>query len=146
VNVERATHADLAGMLAIERASHPRPWSEAGLAEEIARAEERGETWVVRVDGRIVAYVVVWFVVDEMQIQNVTTDPAERRKGYAAELVRCALHRAEARGCRRITLEVRAGNTAAIALYEAFAFARVGVRPRYYTNGDDAVLMERSVA
>ena len=43
-----------------------------------------------------------------------------------------------------IALEVRAGNEAAIGLYESFAFKRIGLRRRYYSdNGEDAIIMAR---
>jgi [ribosomal protein S18]-alanine N-acetyltransferase len=142
VSITRANLGDLPRMLAIERASHPQPWTETGLREEIERDSARGETWVLHEDGVVAAFVILWFIVDEMQVQNVSTDPARRRRGHARALLRCALHRAEVRGCTKVTLEVRASNTAALALYESFRFDRVGLRPRYYSNGDDAVLME----
>lgn len=141
MNAERPTSDDVPTMLAIERASHPEPWSEAGLREEIARDDRLGECWVIRDKGKVVAYIVLWFVLDEMQIQNVTTDPAQRRRGYGKALMQAAMRRAEARKCSRVTLEVRTTNTAAIALYGAFGFHEVGRRRHYYKNGDDALLM-----
>ncbi|MCC6810101.1 MAG: ribosomal protein S18-alanine N-acetyltransferase [Deltaproteobacteria bacterium] len=143
---ERARPEDLPAILAIERASHPQPWTESGLREEIERPADRGEMWVLRENTRAVAYLVIWFIVDEAQIQNVTSDPAARRKGYARTLVAHAIDRARAKHCTRLTLEVRATNAAALALYESTGFTRVGERPRYYTNGDTALLMERMVS
>jgi ribosomal-protein-alanine N-acetyltransferase len=41
-----------------------------------------------------------------------------------------------------MTLEVRAGNLAAQALYRGFGFEVAGRRPRYYTDdGEDALVM-----
>lgn len=136
MTVVRATVTDLDAMLAIERASHPQPWTREGLEEEILR----DQCWVVHDEGRVAAYLVMWIVLDELQIQNVTTDPSRRRKGFARALLAHVIARA---GERLITLEVRASNAAAMALYESFGFKRVGLRRGYYTNGDDAVLMER---
>jgi ribosomal protein S18 acetylase RimI-like enzyme len=41
------------------------------------------------------------------------------------------------------TLEVRADNAGALALYHAHGFLEAGRRPRYYADGADAVLMTR---
>jgi len=55
-----------------------------------------------------------------------------------ADLVRTAL----ARGARHLTLEVRVGNEPALALYQRFGMAPVGVRRNYYpVTGDDALVM-----
>ena len=49
---------------------------------------------------------------------------------------------AVANGCRGLTLEVRASNARAIALYERHDFVEVGTRKRYYQdNGEDAIIM-----
>lgn len=39
------------------------------------------------------------------------------------------------------TLEVRTSNEAAQALYRQLGFEPVGLRRRYYKNGEDAVIM-----
>lgn len=53
---------------------------------------------------------------------------------------------AACRCCRRdgaesVLLEVRASNAAALHLYDSLGFERVGLRRRYYADGEDAVLM-----
>ena len=48
---------------------------------------------------------------------------------------------ARARGATRAFLEVRATNSAAIALYREAGFRETGRRTRYYADGDDALLM-----
>ena len=45
-------------------------------------------------------------------------------------------------GASRCSLEVRAGNVGAQELYSALGFRSLGVRPRYYSDGEDAVIME----
>ncbi len=44
-------------------------------------------------------------------------------------------------GAEAVLLEVRASNAAALRLYESLGFQRVGLRRRYYADGEDAVLM-----
>ena len=134
-----ATLADVPQILTIERASHPEPWTERGIEEEITR----GSLWVA---DDVSAYIVMWIVLDEAQIQNVTTDPTRRRSGLGRALLQNAIERAREAKCTRITLEVRDSNAAAIALYEAFGFTRVGLRKRFYSNGDAALLMDLQLA
>ncbi len=130
-----ATAADVPAILRIERASHPEPWSERGFLDEI----KRGSLWVL---DDVSAYVVMWIVLDEAQIQNITTDPELRRRGLGRALLTEAIALAREQQCSRVTLEVRDTNAAAIALYETLAFKRVGLRKRFYSNGDAAVLMD----
>ncbi len=86
----------------------------------------------------------VWVqtVLDEGYIGNVAVRPAFRRRGIADAL----LHALETLGRERelsfLTLEVRAGNTPAIALYEKNDYVRAGRRPGYYEHPkEDAILM-----
>jgi ribosomal-protein-alanine N-acetyltransferase len=56
-----------------------------------------------------------------------------------------AIAGAEARGAALMTLEVAAENSAALGLYRALGFSRVGRRPRYYADGGDAVVLRRDL-
>ncbi|EEH56915.1 uncharacterized protein MICPUCDRAFT_58012 [Micromonas pusilla CCMP1545] len=85
---------------------------------------------------------VAWSVAGETQILEVATAPSRRRRGVATALVRAAL---DLNPTGEAFLEVRASNDAALALYAALGFARVGARRAYYANPvEDAVLMRRA--
>lgn len=133
------TAEHIAAIAAIERACFSRPWSEEALAEELGNP---AALFLAAVDdGTVVGYVGAHCVLDEAAITNVAVDPARRRQGIAAALLRELATRAAARGVTRITLEVRVSNTAAIALYERLGFMRDGVRPRFYDRPtEDAAL------
>jgi ribosomal-protein-alanine N-acetyltransferase len=76
---------------------------------------------------------------------NVAIEPARRREGIASRLLEELLGRVGRDP--KLTLEVRASNGPALALYERFGFRSVGVRRRYYQdNGEDAVIMWRTPA
>jgi ribosomal-protein-alanine acetyltransferase len=90
---------------------------------------------------RIVGFLVGEQIVDELHILNVVVEPTLRRRGLGRALLRRSLEEASAAGLDVVHLEVRASNRAALSLYEGHGFQPVGVRPRYYSDGDDAVLM-----
>jgi ribosomal-protein-alanine N-acetyltransferase len=48
-------------------------------------------------------------------------------------------------GAESAVLEVRAGNKAAISLYHKLGFAEVGKRKAYYSDGEDALLMQKDL-
>jgi ribosomal-protein-alanine N-acetyltransferase len=72
---------------------------------------------------------------------NVAVDPAYRRRGIASRLMHDLFERADRD--RPFTLEVRVSNAGAIALYERYGFKHSGIRPRYYNNAEDALIMWR---
>lgn len=141
VDIEPMTVADLPSVLAIERASFASPWTDANFRQEL---EGNPLAWnlVARVRGAVVAFACAYVVGDELMINDIAVDPSRRRAGLASALLRHLVDGARVRGCRRATLEVRVGNAAARALYEAFGFSVAGRRPRYYADtGEDALLL-----
>ena len=126
----------------LERECFSSPWSEEMLAQELyndnaSYVVAQGE------DGTVLGYAGLQVVLDEGYIDNVAVRPDCRRQGIASALLGAFERFAQAH-LAFLTLEVRASNTPAIALYEAHGFVREGVRKNYYTNPrEDAVIMTR---
>ena len=126
----------------LERECFSSPWSEEMLAQELYNDNAyyvvaQGE------DGTVLGYAGLQVVLDEGYIDNVAVRPDCRRQGIASALLGAFERFAQAH-LAFLTLEVRASNTPAIALYEAHGFVREGVRKNYYTNPrEDAVIMTR---
>jgi len=100
------------------------------------------ETWVARdAGGRVIGWLEERRVASELYVLGVGVDPAWRRRGVATALVQECLARASV-----VRLEVRASNAAARRLYAGLGFDEVGLRARYYSDGDDAVLLTRAAA
>jgi [ribosomal protein S18]-alanine N-acetyltransferase len=133
------TAADLPLVHALECAAQPSPWTLEHFAAELANPCARIDLCWRR--GELAGYLCAWLIAGELQIQNVATAPPFRRQGVAARLLELVLERSRALGLEAAWLEVRAGNAAAIALYERFGFVTVGRRPRYYADGEDALVM-----
>ena len=94
--------------------------------------------------GAVLGYVGMMFVLDEGYISNVAVAPARRRQGVADALISALMMRAEELGLAFVTLEVRAGNEPAKALYAKHGFVPVGTRKKYYASPtEDAVLMTK---
>lgn len=128
----------LAALAEIEKACFHAPWSEAMLREELGK----GIFLVAERDGQVVGYVGCQTVLDEGYITNVAVSSDCRRQGVGRALIAELVQRARAQGLSFVTLEARASNAPAIALYEGAGFVRVGVRKNFYTAPtEDAVLM-----
>ncbi len=126
---------------AIEAKSNPDPWSRSLLEAEFS-VPVHSRFWLVALDGdQPVAFGGLMFVGDDAHLMNIAVDPSARRQGIAAELCDRLVVGAVCRGATNLTLEVRASNVEAIALYERLGMHSAGVRPGYYQDGEDAIIM-----
>jgi [ribosomal protein S18]-alanine N-acetyltransferase len=139
--------AELDGILVLDLLCFHRPWTRAEYERELSDPA-RCFLYVARdLHGTIVAYCSFWRIFDEVHVNNFAVHPAWRRQGVGRALLAHVLREAAGLGAPRATLEVRASNLAAIALYEAGGFVRAGVRPAYYTHPvEDALILWRAPA
>lgn len=139
--VERAGRADAGVVHAIAEESLHEPWTRLAYSQELGRADAC--VWIARPEpgGEPAGFLAGRLVIDELHVLAVGVRRAARRGGLARALVAAAVAEARSRGALRAHLEVRAGNCAALGLYRRAGFAIVGRRPRYYANGEDALLM-----
>ncbi|WP_390611025.1 tRNA (adenosine(37)-N6)-threonylcarbamoyltransferase complex transferase subunit TsaD [Gordonibacter urolithinfaciens] len=115
-------------------------WNEHLVADELPRPDR---VWWAAYDGeQLLGYAGGWVVDGQVQILKVGVDPAQRRRGIARELLARVAADARDLGAATCSLEVRAGNAGAQAFYEALGFHALGTRPRYYSDGEDALIME----
>jgi len=146
LSVERMRPEDLEDVLAIERASFSMPWSRGAFLYEMEQ-NRVARCWVMREGGRLVGYLCLWEVADELHITNIAVHPATRRRGFGRALLKTILDESRGRGLRLVVLEVRPSNHEALLLYESFGFRVVGRRRGYYYDtGEDALVMEVSLA
>jgi ribosomal-protein-alanine N-acetyltransferase len=101
--------------------------------------------WKVMHEDMLSAFILVRLTIDEAEILSLATQPAQQQQGHARLLLKTAIDHLKAEKCADLHLEVRAGNMAAISLYEQAGFTQSGHRPRYYPDAEDALLMHRSL-
>lgn len=126
---------------ALEVLVEPRPWSLATFADELARSDRCWLTARADEGSVLVGFAGAALLADAVHVLRCTVDPARRRRGTGARLVAALVAWARTVGARALTLEVRASNGPAVALYEAAGLTVRGRRPGYYPDGEDAVLM-----
>ena len=125
----------------LERICFSVPWSRNMLAEEL---DNLLSAFLVALDDndKVVGYAGVQIILDEGYITNVAVRPECRRQGIAAKLLQVFLDFAKANKLAFLTLEVRASNYDAIALYGSRGFRSVGRRKKYYEHPkEDAIIM-----
>ena len=116
------------------------------LAEELDNA---CSAFLVALDDsdKVVGYAGLQVVLDEGYIANVAVRPECRRQGIAGKLLQVFLDFAQANRLAFLTLEVRASNYEAIALYGSRGFRSVGRRKNYYEHPrEDAIIMTKEFA
>ena len=127
----------------LERICFSTPWSRNMLAEELDNALS---AFLVALDesGKVVGYAGLQVVLDEGYITNVAVRPECRRQGIAGKLLQVFLDFAQGNHLAFLTLEVRASNYDAIALYGSRGFRSVGRRKNYYEHPkEDAIIMTK---
>jgi [ribosomal protein S18]-alanine N-acetyltransferase len=139
--IRLAERRDIGELLVIEEAQFPEPWTKRILLDEIENTDTRRYTVAVE-KRRIVGYLGVMFVLEELHVNTVGTLPNEEGRGIATSLLDDAWADAKAREIKRATLEVAVSNQRAIDLYYRYGFRPVGVRKNYYekTNEDALIL------
>jgi [ribosomal protein S18]-alanine N-acetyltransferase len=145
-SLRRMARGDLKTVLELETIIFPTPWSMNSYEFELER-NPASKQWVIEAQGgdspKIAAYCVCWLLGDELHIANLAVAPEFRRLGLGRRLLAHMLDRAAEAGLHSATLEVRAGNLAAQALYETFGFHEAARRKGYYRdNHEDALLMQ----
>lgn len=149
ISITRMTEHDLLEVVEIEESSGLSRWGWAAyyaelqgsnkdlmLVARVAEAEQR------RHSPSLAGYIVGRLGADELHINNVAVRKRYRRRGIGRELLNRILAEGKRVGVPCAFLELRAGNAAALALYEECGFQVTARRQRYYSDPvEDALVM-----
>ena len=140
--IEKMNSSHVAQIAQLEKICFSDPWSEKSVASEL---DNKLAFWLVAVEEeRVAGYIGSQTVMDETDMMNVAVHPDFRRQGIAEVLVNTLVENLKKMGSRCLTLEVRASNAPAIALYEKLGFAEIGQRKNYYRNPrEDALILRK---
>jgi [ribosomal protein S18]-alanine N-acetyltransferase len=141
--IEPATRADVDAIHAIEQASFPAPWRREFFLSEV------GADWrfnlVARRGGAVIGYLFAMWLFDELHVNKIAVTEGQRRQGIADRLMARCFAFAREHAIRTISLEVRKSNSGAQEFYRRLEFKSSYVRPRYYPDGEAAVVMTREL-
>lgn len=139
VRIQKMKRRHLRSVLKIEKQVYPRPWTVGVFTSEVANPER---CYVVaRVGTTLVGYAGMLFSADDAHVANVAVDPRWHRHKIGSRLMLTLVRYAREHGYKNLTLEVRVSNTGAQSMYHRFGLAPAGIRPRYYENTEDAIVM-----
>lgn len=146
LGIRMARRDDVEEVASIERRSFSDPWSAAAFRALFGNPLVHFAVAEEAISGRVLGYIVAWFVADEAEIANLAVTDDARGGGVGARLLDHALDGAVQRHCRVVFLEVRESNAAARALYASRRFETVGRRVGYYRRPvEDALVLRRDL-
>ena len=135
--------SDIKGIAEIEKECFSEPWSEGAIKE----AFDYGTAFfVAKTDGAVIGYVGVKKIRDEADIANVAVTKKARKCGVGDSLIKAVSDWAKQEGVKKVSLEVRVTNSAAISLYKKHNYTEVGRRKNFYRNpSEDALILSYEV-
>jgi ribosomal-protein-alanine N-acetyltransferase len=132
---------DLPAVRAIEQLSLPTPTKASTYEYELTK-NELAHYQALTVNSRsLIGYSGYWLIADEVHISIIAIHPDWRGRGLGELLLLNMLSSVQDQPVNSATLEVRASNTTAQALYSKYNFVVLGERAKYYGNGETALIM-----
>ena len=96
--------------------------------------------YVYEIDNEIVGFISSYFDGEIIEILNFCVDTFYQSKGYGNNLLNDFFNQFDASSS---ILEVRSSNARAIHVYEKNGFKTIRIRKQYYSNGEDALFMQK---
>ena len=144
VETRVAGPSDLDAIHALEVDAFPAPWRREFFESEL-RASGRFSLVATR-GGRVIGYVFAMWLFEEMHVNKIAVVMSERRRGIARLLMDRCIEFARKHDVTTISLEVRQSNQGAQDFYRDLEFTPVYVRPKYYPDGESAVVMSKRLS
>ena len=140
--IAKMNESHVAEVAALEAMCFSEPWSEKSVASELTNPLS---LWLVALEGEsVIGYVGSQTVMGWSDMMNVAVHPDHRRLGVGKALIEELIRQLREQGSENLTLEVRASNENAKALYAGLDFMEVGRRKNYYHNPkEDALILRK---
>lgn len=90
----------------------------------------------------VIGYIGCYYFEGDCEVLNFVIDECFQRMGYGQMLFNELIKQTNA---SHVTLEVRYNNIKGQNFYLKNGFQAISVRKNYYSNGDDAIVMEKIV-
>lgn len=124
--------ADLTDMMAIERQSEYGSVSASSMRDDVLAANNQAWGVVAGRHQKLVGFGIVSVVMDEAQVVCFSVDASYRRKGYGEKLLLFIIDKAKESKAETLSIQDRASNQKAIALYEKLYFEKIAVKANCY--------------
>lgn len=137
----------LDGVLPVERAVYPFPWTHGNFVDSLAAGYDARVLHDAQ--GGVLGYFVAMAGVDEMHLLNITVAPIAQGRGHARLMFDALVALCRQQRAARLWLEVRQSNAHARAIYRHWGFGEAGMRKGYYPaeqgRREDAIVMSLAI-
>ena len=138
IEVRKSTSTDLDFILNIENSVFVNPWNKKSIKNELID-EKNSLNLICELNHKIIGYFFSKKIGKEYHIINIAIDLPFQHKGYGKLFFEIIMKKFIKYGS--VFLEVKRTNFPALSLYKKFGFKEIGIRTKYYFDGEDAVLM-----
>ncbi len=135
---------DITAVARMERTIFSDAWSECGVADtaQSTHAFILGAKYC----GELKGYCVIYYAADEADLARIAVDASVRKQGVGRQLLETAWNICKEKGIRKVLLEVRASNFAALHLYKQHDFKKITMRKEYYKAPvEDGIVMQKEL-
>ena len=141
------TFDDITAVDALERALFPvDAWPLQMFYDELNQTDTRSYYVAEDAGGAVIGYAGLMCVLPIADVQTIAVAPEAEGAGIGSALLATLIEEAKTRGADDVLLEVRADNPRAQRLYRWFGFEQIHLRPRYYRDGADALIMRLALS
>ena len=137
IEVAEARAEDAPSIAALAAETLPEAWTPASFRAALERPGVLGV--VARRGESLLGFALAARAGEEAELLSIAVAPEARGAGLGRRMLEALLGGLRPRGARRVHLEVRSSNAAALALYESQGFRTARRRARYYRDGEDAL-------
>lgn len=126
-------------IVTIEKKSFPDKWNIKDFQNEIS--DPLSFSYILKIKNEVIAYIFSKYICNEITINKLCIKSTYRKLGLGNYLIKKFLTIIRNKGIKKVFLEVRKSNSAAISLYKKNEFKMNRIRSKIYKNGDDAYEM-----
>lgn len=144
MNIRLVSPSESKGLFLLDQTQpYSAHWSEPSWQAELA--QPAAHVWGAYCEEKLVGFLCVRGAADQYEITNLSVEPGHTRQGIGRALLQQALKQLKTLGATQLTLEVNAVNQPARALYESCGLMVLGVRKKFYPDGNDALIMGKNL-
>ncbi len=131
---------DIETVLAIENLVYKTPWSKAKFTHSLNNPNTLA--LLILKDTQVIGYSIALCAADSADLLNICIHPDYQHQGLGNKLF---AHQLQVSNIKEIFIEVRTSNSSAFSFYEKLGFKPVDKRKKYYSDGEDAIILHFAI-
>ena len=142
-HIKNISILDINKIILIESEAYRKPWTRSHFENDIKN--KQSINFMYKKNNEIIAYLFGYLIDDEYHLNKITVKKVYRGKKIGKTLFNYCLDELLLQDVRNIQLEVSSLNLVAQKFYKSLDFLQVGIRKKYYSEDEDALLYNLEV-